>query len=363
MTWPALDAVDDAVVITHRFLFPFRAIRWTKIALLVLLMSGSSYLFSPVSSSRVPIVPDRVIAVIRRTINYRSDESVVSIPTSTVGSLDQTATFGVIAGVLFVLFFISVARLSLRLVFYDALRTNTVRLWHPFRVRFRQAAGLFGFLLAVSAAAAIPVVVSGAVFGLAHVSIGWEPFESVTRDPAGVSPVTQLLFGVVGGTFVLLVLLVSRLTAEFVVPIMVSGNVGVLNGWRRLLQSLRGALFQLGAYLVVHFVIGVGIAIVEALAFVFVVSVVGIVASLVLLSVSILLGGVGTLLGTLAGIAAIGIVGAVSVISIALLVLPLRMLTRTYLISYEISTLQGVDHTVDLLYPGLDPAVSTADQA
>jgi len=32
MSWHAVDAVDDAVEATRRFLFPFSLVRWTKLA-------------------------------------------------------------------------------------------------------------------------------------------------------------------------------------------------------------------------------------------------------------------------------------------------------------------------------------------
>ena len=42
MSWNAVDAVDDAVEATRRFLFPVRLVRWAKLSVLVLLMGGSA---------------------------------------------------------------------------------------------------------------------------------------------------------------------------------------------------------------------------------------------------------------------------------------------------------------------------------
>ena len=53
MGWHSVDAVDDAVEVTRRFLFPFGLVRWAKLALLVLLMGGGAN-----AGVSVPTAPD-----------------------------------------------------------------------------------------------------------------------------------------------------------------------------------------------------------------------------------------------------------------------------------------------------------------
>jgi len=359
MNWHAVDAVDDAVEATRRFLFPFTPVRWTKLALLVLLMGGGVSANAP-----TPVIPGADASTTERFAPI-TDSWTVGVG-AIDGGLIAAVTGGkiftaIVVGAVLLVAAFSVLSLSLRLAFYDALHTNEVRLWRPFVSRLRQATGLFVVLTAMSVAAATSVAIAVLVGSDSATSVGLGPLDSLLAAIASLSTGPAVALGAVGAVFALLGVLAIRFTYEFVVPTMVVEDRGVIAGWKRVWQPLRRSKADVAAYLVVHFVIGVGISIFETLAVVFVGAAVVVTAGAVLLVVAGVLGGLGTLIGTTAGIASVVVVGAVALLMLLLLLLPIRTLTRTYLISYEVSTLGGIDRSLALLHPDVDPAAVTPD--
>jgi len=254
---------------------------------------------------------------------------------------------------------LSVASLSLRLVFYDALRTNEVRLWRPFLGRLRQAVGLFVASAVLWSLAAGPIALAVLVATAAEAPIGWGPIDSLAAvGSLSVGPAVVL--GVVGGAVVLLATLALRLTYEFVVPAMVVEDGGVLAGWRRVWRAVSGEWAELVVYLAVHFFVGVGIAIVDGIALVIAGSAVVIVAGSALLLAAVPLGGLGALASTTAGIATVAIVAVVAVATLVGLTLPVSVVTRSYLIAYEVATIGGIEPDLWLLHPDID-STSTGD--
>ncbi|OYR56411.1 DUF7544 domain-containing protein, partial [Halorubrum halodurans] len=305
MSWSAVDAVDDAVEATRRFLFPFSAVRWAKLALLVLLMGGGVR-----TNVSVPLVPDPEFVTGpgspggSGTSGSTTGEPFfgpngVGSELGGLGSVDATLLAGVVGVVLAVALAVSVASLSLRLAFYDALRTNEVRLWRPFVARLRQAFGLFVFSTLVTLVMAVPV----AVAVVAEADVGWGPADALGSAVAGLP---TWAIGVLAALAVLLaagVLLVLRFTYEFVVPVMVLRDEGVLAGWGRFLPTLRGSWVEFLLYLVVHFFLGVGVSVAESFVFLFVGGLVAVFAGVAVVIAGGLLGGLQAVTGTTAGLA------------------------------------------------------------
>ena len=330
MTWHAVRAVDDAVTATRRFLFPFGVVRWTKLALLVVVMGAG--VTTTVSVPPVPSVETETADV----GDLAAIAAEVGVGTSTL--------IGAVVALVGVSLLFTVVSLTLRLVFYDALRTNEVRIRGPFKRRVRQALGLFGFSILLG-------VLLGGPFAL--VALASE------RGVVSVDALsTAVLAGAAAGAVLLVVvgLLVARLTYEFVVPVMVVRDEGVLAGWRRFWGTLRASWTDFLVYLVVHFFLALGLSIAESVVLLFVGGIAVVLAALVLLVAAGALGGVAALTGTTAGVVAIVAVVAVALAALAVVLLPVRLLTRTYLIAYEVSTLGGVDPELALLAPAIDPA-------
>ena len=357
MSWHAVDAVDRAVDATRRFLFPFEAVRWAKLAFLALVMAGGGAgasgtatwsLGSPAGGVGAGngIDPTEAGSV------PSGAERVVRTGVERVADLDAALLAGIAVGVLLVGAALFVCSVAFRLVFYDALSTTEVALWRPFRERFRQALGLFGFAAVTALAAGLPAVGLAAALDpdllrAVGVSVGG----LADRSPAA-TPVFGVL-GVIGAGVAIIGTVVSRLTFEFVAPAMVRRDVGVVAGWREVWASFRGSWAEVAVYFAVHLVLAVGVGAVQAAAVAFVGGVVAVGALVALLLAAVSLGGVAALIGTTAGVIALVVVVVCSVVAVAILTLPVTVVVRTYLIAYEVSTLAGIDPELAPLAPTL----------
>jgi hypothetical protein len=151
---------------------------------------------------------------------------------------------------------------------------------------------------------------------------------------------------------VLGVSLALRLTYEFVVPMMIADDLGVLVGWKRVVYAVVSEWRETMAYLVVHFFVGLGTALFEAV----VVGTLGLsvaaIGGVALLLAAGLLGGLGALVGTTIGLVVVGLVTLTAVTTLLMVAIPMAVLTRTYVITYEVAALGGIDPSVQLLGAG-----------
>ncbi|WP_423998061.1 DUF7544 domain-containing protein [Halorubrum trapanicum] len=352
MTWHAVAAIDRAVDATRRFLFPFEAVRWAKLAFLALVMAGasgagtSSFGVSTGRSDPWAEIPPPEAAMAPGELG-----SVVGSVAERVAGLDAALLAGGALAVLLVVVALAVCSTVLRLVFYDTLATTEVALRRPFLDRFGQGVGLFAFAAALAVATGIPalgvaVAVDPAVFRVLGVSVG---------GSGGLSAAATAALGAVGVALALVGTVASGLTFEFVAPAMIARNVGVIAGWREVLASLRGSAGDVAVYLVIHAVIAAGVGVVQALAVAFVGGL-AVAASLVaLLLAAVPLGGVEALVGTTSGMIAVALVLIVAALVVVLATLPFRLVARTYLTAYEVSTLAGIDPDLAPLDPTLVP--------
>jgi hypothetical protein len=272
-------------------------------------------------------------------------------PMAGIGSVDTEVILAAAAVVVVAAVAFSIASFSLRLAYYDALHTNDVRLWRPFLDRLPQAVGLFGFTTALNLLVATPIVVAV----LAGTTIGWTPADALGSAVAGLPAWALGVLGLCSVAVVLVGLLVLRFTREFVVPVMILWDRGVLAGWRRFGPTLRGSWTEFLVYLLVHFLLGAGISLAESFVTVFLGGLVAVFAGVVVLIAAGLLGGLPALTGSVAGTAFLAAVVVLALIALVLLLLPIRVVTRTYLITYEVSTLAGVDPRLAMLDSSIDP--------
>lgn len=314
MSWYAVTAIDDAVDATRGFLLPFSPRRWTVLALVVALMGGGP------------------------SMNFNPPTTSGNVPRDALARLPEFSLaprYGVaIVAVVLLLTWLS---LGFRFVFYDALRTDAARVWGPLRARLGQALQLLGFQFIVLVVLVGPIVavVGGAVTGRLSVA-DWSP----------------LLLGAAGLTAAVLVLLaalVDRFTREFVLPVMVLDDTGPIAGWRRFWPVLREEWVQYLAYLLVHVVLGIAVAVAQGLILLVVGGVILGIGALAGVAVAGALGGLDALLGTTAGLAAAGVVGAVTLLGLIAVYLPVNLVTTTFLRTYELRVLAESDPDLDLL--------------
>jgi hypothetical protein len=340
MSWYAIESVDDAIDATRSFLFPVELSTWLKLALISIFVSvGGSGVssvsnigsFSPDTSSEPTQQPPTELPP--GLIPADLESFIAGVGTVAAISIFVVAALIIIVG-------LSLLSETLRLVLYDALRTQTVRLRKPARRRFGQALRLFGFKLAVSAAFAIPFVVIGATLALTGFDLG--------GGPALIAGI--LLAAVIGVLSFIAYLVINRATNEFVAPIMVLTDSGVLDAWRQFWPVLRTNVSQFGVYVVVHFLLLLAISIGQSILGVIVFGIVGTVGALVgLLLVVGVFGGLNAALASTAGLVALGLLVALTLLAALALFLPINIVVLTYVFSYELSVLGAADEDLRLL--------------
>ncbi|ELZ54076.1 MULTISPECIES: DUF7544 domain-containing protein [Halorubrum] len=359
MNWYAVDALDRAIDATRRFLFPFEAVRWAKLAFLVLVMAGGTAGASRAGPSGLgvsvagvglwaetfPAGVESVPTVTRSTptgvgTTPSEVERVIARTVERVAGLDDALVVAVVVGALTVGVALAACSVAFRLVFYDALATNEVALRRPFRARFRQALGLFGVTAALATAAAVPAVVFAVALDPEAALLLGVPIGGLSEE---LSTFGVVVLGGFCAVFAAICVLASRLTFELVSPTMVARETGVLGAWRRVWSSVRGSPLDVVVYLAIHAVVAAGVGFVQAVAVTVAGGVVGAVALVALVLAAVPLGGLGALAGTTAGGVVLVAVLGCAVAATAALVLPVLVVTRTYLISYEVSTLAGID--------------------
>ncbi|MDV2482304.1 hypothetical protein F8E02_09890 [Methanoculleus sp. Wushi-C6] len=142
---------------------------------------------------------------------------------------------------------------AMQFVFVDMLSTGEIRIRRFFGERFGKGVRLFLFQFVFMLALIIGVAaLAFALFGLAGAGSRF-----------GVSALVLLLIPALL-IVALLVGVVFLLTIDFVVPIMIREDCGVIEGWRRLIGVMSGNLWQTAAYVVVKFVLGLIAALVQA---------------------------------------------------------------------------------------------------
>ncbi|ELZ50200.1 hypothetical protein C464_02858 [Halorubrum coriense DSM 10284] len=381
MDWHAVDALDRATDGTRRFLFPFEAVRWAKLAFLALAMAGGgiSGFRAGIPSFSASTVGFGVLTTGfgASTIGLSAGAEAVSpsaesvplsggfLPEAFGGAaasgldrlvgLNESLLVALAVVTLLVALALVACSFAFRLAFYDALATGEVALWRSLRARFRQASELLAILAGIAVVAATPVVAVVAAVGSTSIFLtGSTPLPVVGVSPGGSlgfpGPVTAAIVAV-GVAVTLIGIVVSRLTFEFVAPAMVARDVGVIAGWRAVWASLRGSWSEVVAYLVVHALVATGVRIVLTLAVASVAAVVAVTGFVVALVAAVPLGGVEAVFGTTAGLFVLGTVLLCSVVALVAVTLPVRLVTRTYLTAYEVSTLAGIDPDLSPLAP------------
>lgn len=371
MSWHAVDALDRAVDATRRLLLPFEATRWARLAFLALVMTGgcvgvsralASSLLAPgfgvgggLGSTEFEAPAFGASGTVLATVVERESvtRSIQTLVTRLFG-LDDAVLVALLVGVGIARALLAACSVAFRLAFYDALATTDVAVRRPFRARFRQALGLFGFTAVVSVAAATPAVaVAAAASPDALRAIGLS-----IGDSSGASSVVGALGASVGVGVALLGAGVVRFAFEFAAPAMVARNLGVLTAWRRVWAAFRGSRAELVPYVALHAVVAAGVGIAQATAVAFAGLIVTAFALVALVAIAVPLGGLGALVGTTVGAIALAATLACATAGVVALTLPVRTVTRAYLITYEVSVLGGVEPDLAVGQSGPVPEAS-----
>ena len=361
MSWHAIDSVDEAIEETRSFLSPFALGRWLKLALISIFIgvgggSGLGLLNLPsslptgdpggnVTAGETPfggnVMPNGSVAP--NSTAAPGGNLTAGAPPTDVPPPEQLlemagAELGLLAMIAVVILAIGLAiglvTETLRFVFYDCLRTDTVRLIEPAKRRFGQAFRLLGFKIGVELLTLAPIAGLIAAVLLVDVPIG---------------PLVFAAGGLVVAGVVLVSTIVTRITGEFVVPTMVVTDSGVLDGWRRFWPAFRGQLSQFGVYLVVHFLLLLAIGIARTIISVIVYGIVLVIGGVIgLVIVFGLFGGLSAATSSTAALIVLGLLAVLTLLIGWLLLLPVQIAVLTYVTNYEVAMLAACDEELRL---------------
>ncbi|MDK2915932.1 MAG: hypothetical protein PWR25_489 [Euryarchaeota archaeon] len=228
----AFSRLDGAFQRTKRLLWPARWGVWLRLALIALFVGGG--------------------VSFPNTSGYNFEEG--DLPPGVMESLPDIAPL-ILAFILIVLAIALawwIIGTVMRFVFVDMLRTDDIHIRPFFGERLGKGVRLFLFeagltLILILAMVAFVVMLVGTggsrIGGVAFV-LAFIPFILVAT----------LLFGVI-----------FLLTTDFVVPIMIQEDCGVIEGWRRLLGMVSNNVMQTIIYIITRLVLGFIAGIVQAI--------------------------------------------------------------------------------------------------
>lgn len=315
MTYSAVDDVAEAYRATRALLLPFDLRRWLVLAVVVFFVSGSTSL-DPHTNVGFLDVPGQ------------------PLPGPEPALLDLGVPALVLLAGLFLVVGVVVAFVAavMEFVFVRVAQRLDVAVRPYFRPNLSNGLSLLLLRLLIGL-----TVLASVLFGVLLAGTGGVAFLLVV---ALLSPVIVL--------GVLLLYLVHRFTVDFVVPIMLVADVGIVDGWRRLLREFRSSPREYAVYTLVRMGLGLAAAIVAGVGFSMVAIVVGI--------PFVVLGGGAYLVGTLAGggtalWAALWAVAvlygiAVAVVGVTVVQVPIS----SYLRYYSLLVLADVSPAYDLVF-------------
>lgn len=229
----AFSRLKDALRRTKSLLWPPEGGVWIRLAVVALFVGGGISL--------------------PNVFEYQYDGSDFAAGTAgTFPDIAPMVVLGVVALVLVIGLLWMLIGATMQFVFVDMLSTGDIRIRRFFGDRLGKGARLFLFEIA------LVVVMFLAIMALVFMLVGFggtgasTSFQILALKP--VILVAALLFG-----------LVFLLTTDFVVPIMIRENCGVIVGWRRLIRTIASSLWQTIVYVVVRFVLGLVAAIAQAI--------------------------------------------------------------------------------------------------
>jgi hypothetical protein len=220
----AFDTLDETLKRTKDLLWPVRWGIWLRLAVIAFFVGGGfsspNFNYSTPAPQGMPGISPDILPLL----------------------------VGVIALVLIVALVFWLVSTTVQFVFVDCLKTGEFSLARFFRERFGKGVRLFAFqvalilLLIIILAAAFLVGFGGAVIGAPN-------FLAIIGVILLLLPVI-LIFGLVMG-----------LTIDFVVPIMIRDDSGVIAGWKRLWPIMASQAWQTIAYIVVRVILNIVAAI------------------------------------------------------------------------------------------------------
>ncbi|WP_306057189.1 DUF7544 domain-containing protein [Natronococcus wangiae] len=307
----AVDDLGDSIDATRNFLTPIRARLWLRLAIVALFIGGFGMGFPSIPTGDIGPAEEQA-----------PDVSPEEIPEDVLAAV--AVALGVLALLWLIFAFISAV---MEFVFIESLRSTDVRVRRHANENVGRGTRLFAFRV----------------------------FVLLTTLFVAGTPVAAVLFGLGGlegtsGTFVAAALfavvvyavsaVVNRFTSEFVAPVMLLEDRGIVGAWRRFWSTLGSNWTEYAVYLVLVWIIraAVGIA----------VGILVLIGGIVVAIPFALLAFAFTLLGEIGAVFA-AVVVFVGVVAFVLFVLLVQVPVVSYFKYYALLLLGDTDAELDLI--------------
>ncbi|AEH37284.1 DUF7544 domain-containing protein [Halopiger xanaduensis] len=320
----AVDNLSDAIDATRTLLLPVRPVLWLKLAVVVFFVGGFGVNNPGLTASNNPEMAPQNPST--EPITGELPDDILVIAAIVIGAI-------LLLGLLFALI-----GAIMEFVFIESLRSRAVHVRRYARTNLGRGLRLFGFRVAVGIVVLAILGIPTALL-LAGVS---------TLESALVSLAPVFLLAV---PLLLVTALVMRLTSEFVVPIMLLEERGVLGAWGRFWPTLRSNLAEYAVYLVLVWILGLVVNIGVGVVLVFG----AIVVAIPFLVIGFVLVSIGEIGVWIAG--GVAILGALTLLLFFALV---QMPVRTYFQYYALLLLGDTNADLDLV-SDLRREIRTAD--
>jgi hypothetical protein len=241
MSLYAFDAVEDAIAATRSFLFPFDLGRWLKLAFIMFFIGGGGGGSTPTQFGNTGSgsVPDPTGG---------GGGGMPTLPS--IGPTEWAIIGAVVATIILIVLAFALVGAVFEFAFVESLRQDRVAIrefWGEYRNR---GIRLFAFRL-VTGLVVLAVVLGGLGLALWPLLVGSGEFS------------VALLLLLIPVIIVLALLngLLQGFTTQFVVPVMLLENRGVIAGWKRFWPTLTGEWKEYLGYVVMRFVLQIALGI------------------------------------------------------------------------------------------------------
>jgi hypothetical protein len=338
MSLHALDDIGDAIDATKSLLWPFESRTWLRLAAVVFFLGGAG------GGINIP----------QNLGNFDQEPQAggqtPTPPPDAFESLPEIGTI-IIAAVVAVFLLILVHGLLsnfMEFVFIQSLIEREVHVRRYFSANTGNGLRLLGFRLVVNL---LSVLVALVVIGLFFLGLSGGSTSDIGAG-AALAALPAIIITVFLGAIV--IGLVTGLTNNFVVPLMLQGDHGVIRGWRRLGGSIRAHPKQYIVYVVVSVLLGIGVGIVTTMLGLLIFGVLAIPFALVGFAI-LSLPGHGT-----AGFVVVGILAAIYLLLVLVISLLIQVPLLAFLRYYAMLVLGDIDASLDPI-PGVRSAIRAED--
>ena len=308
----AAKTIGEALDRTTMLLWPPRRGVWLRIAIIALFLGGG--MINPIRTD---------------SLNWSGAPTGIPGPSAISGYMSLILT--ILAGLLIAGLIYIVISSIFQFIFVDCLSSGKILLTRTLRLRWRKGMHLVGFYIILL------IIILFCTF-VATLTIMVPVL--LSKDPG----IIRILLLLIETLVVLLIILIpiwvlAILTADFVVPVMIEDDSGILTGWRQVITIFQGRWIEAGIYIALKLVL---------------ITITGIILGMVIFLISIPLGITNAVLNTGSGwspdITPIGIL-CVGLGTAAMLLISLLLLVPviTFFRYYSLAVLRDLDSRYTLL--------------